>query len=321
MMNAISMRDGLAEQGVGFNTVAYHSEVQTWKEKFTTNNNTSPYAYLFWDLSNGPIVVDMPGTHKGIPFIGTWIDQWHRPMEVFGPSGFDDGLGGKYIFLPPGYDGELPIGHIPVQSKTYGGYSLIRPIVPDFKPETMANMVELVKKIQVYPLSEAANPPATKHVDIAGKSLNGLPEFDASYFTKLHKVLQEEKLEERDMVALGMLRELGIEKGKPFVMTKEKEKMFNEAAKDAHAFLIDEYLDHSASPTYEGKLWSNSVPDEGNIHMSRMTWQFPNYLSYNDRGAGYYAFYSSFVKLGSASYYLKTSRSTDGQRLNGSHDR
>ncbi|WNC74196.1 DUF1254 domain-containing protein [Thalassotalea psychrophila] len=320
LMNMIAMREGMANAGVGFNDVAYHSSVQTWTEQFTTNNNTVPYVYTFWNVSEGPVVIEIPATYKGIPLVGAFLDAWQRPTEDFGPTGFDGGYGGKYVMLPPNYDGSYPAGYIPIQQKTYNGYSLIRPVVKNFKPETMATMIELVKQIKIYPLSEAGKPAKTKYIDVAGKHIDALPKFDASYFVDLHKVLQEEKLEERDKVALGMLRELGIEKGVEFNITKAQQNALNEAAKDAHMYMINEYLDESASIAYEGTNWSNAVPDEGNTHMTTLTWNFPNYLSYNSRGAGYNFFYSAMKKLGKATYYLKSSRDKDAVRLNGSND-
>ena len=48
LVNFQAMRDGLKKDaGIGFNDVAYHSKVQNWKLQTTTNNNTTPYVFIF----------------------------------------------------------------------------------------------------------------------------------------------------------------------------------------------------------------------------------------------------------------------------------
>jgi hypothetical protein len=45
-------------------------------------------------------------------------------------------------------------------------------------------------------------------------------------------MIQTERIEERDLVAMGMLRSLGIEKGKPFAPSDKMVAMFDAAAKE-----------------------------------------------------------------------------------------
>ena len=47
-------------------------------------------------------------------------------MTDMGLAGRDQGKGGKYLILPPGYDGEVPDGYFVAQSQTYSNWLVIR---------------------------------------------------------------------------------------------------------------------------------------------------------------------------------------------------
>ena len=53
LINFQAMRDGLRKDaGVKTNNVAFHSQVQNWKLQTTTNNNTTPYVFIFWNVKS-----------------------------------------------------------------------------------------------------------------------------------------------------------------------------------------------------------------------------------------------------------------------------
>jgi hypothetical protein len=68
-------------------------------------NADTVYAMGFLDLTDGPIVLEVPPR-----LLGMIDDAWHRWVIDIGLSGPDRGLGGKHLILPPGYDGPLPKG-------------------------------------------------------------------------------------------------------------------------------------------------------------------------------------------------------------------
>ena len=319
IVNFQAMRDGLKKDaGIDFNDVAYHSKVQNWKLQTTTNNNTTPYVFIFWNVKDGPVVIDIPPSEDGVGLFGTLMDAWQRPLEDVGEKGHDAGRGAKYLILPPNYQGAYPPGYVHLKQKTYNGYTLMRPIISDASDANLKKAAGYVKKIKVYPLSKASNPPKTRHIDVYDKNIDGVAHFDASYFGRLDKMIQEENIEERDMAMLGMLSMIGIEKGSVFKPNARHQKIFKDAANEAHEYLIENYLDRVTPPFYEGRQWYSAVPVNG--VPTGLDWDLPNYLDYDGRGSGYYAFYTSMKKLGSASFYLKTSRDTDGKRFNGSND-
>ena len=69
-----------------------------------TGNTESLYAFAVFDLKkDGPTVFEVP------PGVMGPLDD-HRFLFVadIGPTGMDKGQGGKYLLLPPGYDGDIP---------------------------------------------------------------------------------------------------------------------------------------------------------------------------------------------------------------------
>ena len=108
----------------------------------------------------GPVVLEIPPADDG-SITGSIDDCWQAALEDVGPAGVDKGKGGKYLILPPGYKDEVPDGYIALPSDTYQGYALLRSILKSGSDADIAKAVAYGKRIKLYPLSQAANPPAT----------------------------------------------------------------------------------------------------------------------------------------------------------------
>ncbi len=48
----------------------------------------------------------MPPATDKVSYFGSILNVWSQPIEDVGPAGRDKGKGGKYLLLPPGYDGK-----------------------------------------------------------------------------------------------------------------------------------------------------------------------------------------------------------------------
>ena len=46
-------------------------------------------------------------------------DAWMRYVIDMGMAGPDKGKGGKFLFLPPGYEGDVPDGYFVARSLSY----------------------------------------------------------------------------------------------------------------------------------------------------------------------------------------------------------
>ena len=317
LMNFKAMRDGHKEDGgVGYNVVAYNSKVQDWRLQITTPNNTTPYVMAFWNVEDGPVVIEIPPTEEGVGLFGVIMDSWQRPLEDVGAKGKDQGLGGKYLIMPPNYRGSLPIeGYIPLHQKTNLGYFLLRPIIADSSEENLKRAEAFVKRIQIYPLAEADNPPKTKHVDTYGKHINALPEFDASFFEDFHKIIQEEIVEEKDLAMMGLLDAIGIRKGAPYDPDQEMKEVFDAAAKETLQYLIGLFHNVANTRFYEDRTWTTITPP--GRQETEYSWVFPTYISLENRGAYFQPIYSSVKNFGAATWYLSNAKDKDGNWLEG----
>ena len=84
------------------------------KSLFLTANADTVYYLAAIDLTNGPMVIEQPPKA-----VGTINDMWFRWIIDIGCPGPDRGVGGKYLIVPPGYDGPLPEGgYFVAHSKT-----------------------------------------------------------------------------------------------------------------------------------------------------------------------------------------------------------
>src|SRR4029434_4123316 len=100
-----SLRKGLQSVGVKDNEVIVFSELMDAKSLFLTANADTIYAIGILDLTKGPMVLEVPPK-----FLGAIDDYLFRWVTELGAPGADRGLGGKYLVVPPGYDGPLPAG-------------------------------------------------------------------------------------------------------------------------------------------------------------------------------------------------------------------
>jgi hypothetical protein len=214
LMNYTAMRNGYKEgAGVDYNDVAYHSRVQTWELEIPTGNNTTPYIIAYWTVKDDPVVIEIPGETEDVSLFGVMMDSWQRPVAEVGAAGADGGRGGKYLLLPPDYQGDIPLGYLVAHQKTYEGYFLLRPVIADTSESNLKKAEQFAKQIKIYPLAKTEKLPATKRVDGYRKRVHAIMDFDASYFNSLHEILQQEYIEEKDKAILSLAESIGIRKG------------------------------------------------------------------------------------------------------------
>lgn len=320
LMNYKAMYDALHDVvGMNYNgDVVYHSKIQDWHRALPTPNNTTQYVNFFWDLREGPVVIEIPPTAGEISLYGTLMDSWHRPIEEYGARGIDGGRGGQYFMVPPGYTGYIPqSGYNVFEQETYFGWTLMRPIIKDKSDETLAKAVELVKQVKVYPFSEADAPKPTRYIDLVGKDIDGVVKFDQNFYRNLHEILEQEYLEDKDLAMMGMLQAMGIIKGQPYQTDARRDAILDDAAKLAHEYMVVLYHGEDMIPAYyEGKQWGSILPPSFGSH--KFDFQYASHLDYNRRGSLYYAIFSSIKHYGPGSFYLDVAKDKDGDWLDGS---
>ena len=88
---------------------AHPSNIPVWEDLMDnetvllTPNSQVVYTFHFLDLkADGPTVVHTPPGKLA----ALLDDMWEKPITDMGATGPDQGKGGKYLVLPPGYEGE-----------------------------------------------------------------------------------------------------------------------------------------------------------------------------------------------------------------------
>jgi hypothetical protein len=236
------------------------------------------YVYIHCNLKSGPIVLDLPAT-KGSGLCGTLSDAWLTPLADVGVEGNDRGKGGKYLLLPHDYRGPIPDGYFRVKYKTYNSSALFR--IP--KPMEATKTRSLIEKIRTYPLALADSPPTSKHISISEKAFDGLIPYDDSFFDSLARMVNEEPVQTRDLVAMGHLRSIGIEKGRAFVPDQKSRKTLQQAANQARLEISNYAAENSwqkISMIGPRSLWSFIesdqllVDDRAAFFINPLAWQF-----------------------------------------------
>ena len=210
---------GLKEAGVDdYNKVGITKTLLDSKSLLLTANTSTIYITPYLDVKeNGPLVMETP---PGM--LGAFNDAWFRYIADIGPFGEDKGKGGKYLILPPDYEGEIPEGYFVVKSPTYKVFVFMRTSIAN-GIESAVNVVE--ENLKIYPLSEIDNPKEMELVDISGMDFNTVHTNDFSFYEHLAEWINEEHVDMLDDVKKGLFASIGIEKGKPFTPDTTNEKI------------------------------------------------------------------------------------------------
>ena len=214
---------GLEEAGVDeYNKVGITKTLLDSKSLLLTANTSTIYVTPCINVGkNGPIVMETP---PGM--LGAFNDAWFRYIADIGPFGEDKGKGGKYLILPPGYEGEIPEGYFVIKSPTNKVFVFTR--------TSIANGIEKAVKmigenLKIYPLAEKDNAKKMELVDISGVDFNTVHTNDFSFYEHIAEWINEEHVDMLDNQTKGLFASIGIEKGKPFAPDERMKKILTEA--------------------------------------------------------------------------------------------
>jgi len=227
--SAEGFRTGWATQGADNNhTVLIMENLMDSKSLYLTPNTESIYNMTWLDISKGPLVIETPPNVLGII-----DDHWFKYVGDFGNAGPDKGKGGKYLLLPPGYEGEAPEGYFVLRSPTYGNLMFFRGFLENGSTKTAVTNTK--KFYKAYSLSDAKNPPPMKFVNVSGKEFNTIHANDFHFYEEVNAIVQYEPSEALNPETLGLLAAIGIEKGKKFAPDARMKKILTEAVAVANA--------------------------------------------------------------------------------------
>ena len=204
-----AIRQALRAFGPDNRTVALWEDRMDSRTLVLTGNTTSVYGMMWLDCKSGPMVLETPPNVLGIV-----DDAWFNNTIDFGRTGPDKGQGGKFLILPPGYDGAVPDGYHVGRSRAYGSWVLFRGFLVDGDPAPAAASIK--KHFRCYPLNAAGSPPEMTFVNASGLAINTIHSMDATLFDEVNAIVQYEPNTAMDPETLGLLSSIGIEKGRPF---------------------------------------------------------------------------------------------------------
>ncbi|WP_439404227.1 DUF1254 domain-containing protein [Bradyrhizobium sp. DASA03076] len=296
------------------NEIIYWSKPVNWKNQTLTPNPDSIYFMSFWNVKDGPLVIEIPPAQGG-SIAGNIVTLWQMPLEDAGPEGADKGQGGKYLILPPGYKGEVPAGYIALHSDTFSGFALLRANLASHGDADVAKSVAYGKQIKVYPLAQAEAPPPTTFTDAYDVLFDSTIPYDASFYRSLNRVVQNEPWLDRDRAMIDQLASIGIEKGKAFDPDQKTVALLDQAAREAHAILERTY-DAGFPVINPGIRWFPAAVAEM-VKAASTGYADPNAYPLDMRGVTYTLGFTGIKRLGTAQFYLMANKDKDGQPFDG----
>jgi hypothetical protein len=267
-----ALHKGFLSIGVNDNEVLIFSELMDAKSLFLTANADTVYFLGVLDLSKGPMVLEVPPKA-----LGAIDDHWFRWVTDFGAPGPDRGEGGKYLILPPDYDGPLPEGGFFIgRSRTTRVMWFGRSFLENNDPQPAVELIKSATKIYPYEaggigtsiaeflagkakLGRVTQPPSTVFHEGSGKVMNTIPPNDFSYYEMLNDVVQQEPATSLDPELMGPLAAIGIIKGKPFAPDARMKKILTEALAVANATSRSLFMNPREADWYyyPGSSWQN----------------------------------------------------------------
>ena len=281
-LSGVSIRaahKGFLAAGVKDNEVMIFSKLMDSNSLFLTANADTVYALGVLNLTKGPMVIETPPK-----FLGIVDDYWFRWVTDLGVAGTDRGQGGKYILVPPGFDGTLPeggftIAHARTNRVLWFGRSFLE---NKSDPKVPADTIRKYLKVYPYkpggfgtpiaqfldgkaPLTKIVKPPVTAFHEGSGKVMNTIPPNDWTFFEYLNEIVQQEPAGTLDPELMGSIAAIGIVKGEKFSPDSRMKKIMNDALKVANATSRTLFM-YQRDPNwffYQNSSWFNYLFQTG----------------------------------------------------------
>jgi hypothetical protein len=279
------------------------------RQGIVTPNTEVSYVMAFPDLEKtGPLVLD----YGPVKIVGIVMDYWQRPQFDFGLTGPEKGAtGSKILLLGPGQKAPADVA----------GYHVVhlstRVVFMGYRVLDRGEKDKLTPHIKLYPYGERNSPPPPKVINATKDYIQSAPR-GLAYWEAVNELIQREPVEDRDRFFYAMLKDLGIEKGKPFQPDDRQKKLFEDAA------LLGEEITRALA--YEKRFIPN------NRYRPDASWEFTVVVDPDQRQDNYdeldprtLYFYEAIAVSdamitktpGVGSIYLETYRDKDGDWLDG----
>ena len=249
-----AMKKGILSMGPANKTVLIFEELMDSKALFLTANTTSVYMMSWLELADEPMVIETPPDVLGII-----DDHYFKYVADFGRLGPDKSEGGKFLILPPGYEGEVPEGYFVYPTNTYGHWVIWRGFQKDGDPQPAVRATK--DNFKIYPLSEINNKPDMNFVNVSGKKFNTIHRMDEQIYSEINDVIQSEPAEGENAEILGSLAAIGIQKGLDFQPDERMLSILIEASKIGSAIVRTQMAKPRSEYLYKfpGTQWLNPL--------------------------------------------------------------
>ncbi len=248
--------------------------------------------------------------------VGLLDDFWQRSLADVGLPGPDAGNGGKFLLLPPGYDGDVPSDYYALRATMHNHNLLVRGIIVD---NDVPDAVARIRNVKVYPWSEREAPKPNKFVSISGELIDTTPPGGLEFWARLATVIENNPVQEHDRFFLAMLKPLGIEKGQPFEPDARQRAMLEDAAVLGDAM--------ARNVMYEGSQRETGVTAFPGTHWDWVFYVKPSqeaesYSQLDERlqytyGAIYLSPALGVMKAGPGGNYMQAFKDKDGNHFDG----
>lgn len=313
------MRQEMLKTPGKMNQVIYWGKPLDWKNQTLTPNPDTLYFMTFLDTKDvGPMVIEIPPAGPDGSLNANIVNVWQQPLEDAGLLGLDKGAGMKFVMLPPGYADKVPDGYTLLRPLTNGSYALIRSNLKSRSDADVASSIAYGKRVKVYPLSQAANPPPTVFTDVKDVLFDSTIRYDDTFFFNLDRMVQEEPWLDRDRVMIDQLRTIGIEKGKPFAPNDATRQALAAGIREAHALMAARY-DAGLPPFFDGTHWTYPAHPEM-LQAAGDNFDSPTSYPVDMRGLTYSYAYIGIKRLGTGQFYLINIKDKDGMNYDGARD-
>ena len=223
------MFQGYEDAGAKPNEIVITETLMDARSIWLTPNTTTIYIASNVDISDGPMVIEIP---EGI--LGLLDDAAFDYVANIGVLGPDKGKGGKYLLIHNDDETIVPDGYFELRTKTYEHWLLLRRS-PGPNGETEAAVAAIKAGLNVYPLSQAGDPPAETFIDVSGAQYNTVHANNAEFYEEIHVALNNNPIGAFAPEIVGTFASIGIKKGVPFEPDARMQKIMVEAASIANA--------------------------------------------------------------------------------------
>jgi hypothetical protein len=242
-----ALREGMRSIGVEDNSVLLFSDLMDSASLFLTANCDTVYFLSFIDLSDGPMVLDVPPLGPPSGILATIDDMWFRWVTDFGLPGPDRAQGGRYLLVGPGYEGPLPDdGFFVSHARTTRVIALGRAFMVDGDPAPPIEAIRAGLRISRYvpgaqgtavatflaggsPMAPAPEVAEPTFVEGSGVSFNTLPPVDSTFWETVDALVQQEPIGAGEPELMGLLASIGIVKGQKFRPDERMRRILDEA--------------------------------------------------------------------------------------------